>query len=286
MSGVPWILPALVVSAGVVYYCIGYTGWISTLRWDGISPDRTWVGLGNYARLFQDPVFWKSMEHTGVFFVVTTTAQILLGMAFAALLHSRLRLAVLYKVAVFVPVVLAPATMAPVFRQIYAPDGQFNKILDAVGLHDLTMAWLAKPATALAVVMSIQVWQSVGVAFILYFAAMGQIETEVLEAARMDGAGNLRVLRSIIWPGVRGTTLALITLSAIASLKTFDVPYLVTSGGPSYGTEFLGTFIYRMSIPQSEVGYGAAISVMLLILALGTAIVFNAGGRDKEIRRV
>jgi len=286
VSGVPWILPALVVSAGVVYYCIGYTGWISTLRWDGISPDRTWVGLGNYARLFQDPVFWKSMEHTGVFFVVTTTAQILLGMAFAALLHSRLRLAVLYKVAVFVPVVLAPATMAPVFRQIYAPDGQFNKILDAVGLHDLTMAWLAKPATALAVVMSIQVWQSVGVAFILYFAAMGQIETEVLEAARMDGAGNLRVLRSIIWPGVRGTTLALITLSAIASLKTFDVPYLVTSGGPSYGTEFLGTFIYRMSIPQSEVGYGAAISVMLLILALGTAIVFNAGGRDKEIRRV
>lgn len=281
-TGLPWILPALVISAGLIYYCIGYTGYISTLNWNGVSVEQQSVGLQNYVTLLRDSVFWKALGHTGIYFVVTTVGQILLGLVFAALLHSRVRWAVLYKVIVFVPVVIAPATMAPVFRQIYAPQGQFNDILHALGLGGLAQPWLAQPGTALAVIISIQIWQSTGIAFILYFAAMGQIDGEVIEAARMDGAGNLRVLTSIVWPSVRGTTVALVTLSAIAALKTFDVPYLVSGGGPNYATEFLGTLIYRVSVPQSEVGYGAAISMVLLILAIGMAIVFNTASREKR----
>lgn len=279
-SGLPWILPALVVSGGLIYYCIGYTGWISTLDWNGVSLDRRSVGLGNYNRLFQDPVFWKSLWHTALFFLTTTVGQIVLGLLFAVLLHSRVRMAVIYKVIVFVPVVLAPATMAPVFRQIYAPEGTLNGLLHGIGLGGVAEPWLAQPGTALAVVISIQIWASTGVAFILYFAAISQIDPEVIEAARMDGAGNIRVITSIIWPSVRGTTLALITLSAIASLNTFDVPYLVTNGGPNYATEFLGTFIYRISVPQSAVGYGAAISIMLLVLATAMAVAFNIRSRN------
>jgi raffinose/stachyose/melibiose transport system permease protein len=208
--------------------------------------------------------------------------QIVLGMVFAILMHSKIRLAVIYKIIIFVPVVLAPATMAPVFREIFAPSGQFNGVLHAFGLGFLAQPWLAQPNTALAVIISIAVWQSTGVAFILYFAAMSQIESEVIEAARMDGAGNFRVILSIIWPGVRGTTVALAILSAIGALKTFDIPYLVSSGGPNYATEFLGTFIYRVSVPESQVGYGAALSVMLLVLAVGMAIFLNLRGREKE----
>lgn len=280
-SGLPWVLPALVVSGGLIYYCIGYTGWISTLDWNGVSLDRRSVGLANYDRLFQDPVFWKSLWHTALFFVTTTVGQIVLGLLFAVLLHSRVRMVAIYKVIVFVPVVLAPATMAPVFRQIYAPEGTFNGLLHVLGLDAAAQPWLAQPGTALAVVISIQIWASTGVAFILYFAAISQIDPEVIEAARMDGAGNMRVITSMIWPSVRGTTLALITLSAIASLKTFDVPYLVTNGGPNYATEFLGTFIYRISVPQSAVGYGAAISIMLLALATAMAVAFNIRSRDR-----
>jgi ABC-type sugar transport system permease subunit len=107
----------------------------------------------------------------------------------------------------------------------------------------------------------------------------------VIEAARMDGAGNIRTLISIIWPGVRGTTLAMGILSAIGALKTFDVPYLVTVGGPNYATEFLGTYIYRKTIPQSHVGYGAALSVILLVLALVMAIVLQVRGRERDVIR-
>jgi raffinose/stachyose/melibiose transport system permease protein len=281
-SGLPWILPAFILVVGLIYYSIGYTAYISTLDWDGTAPDPQSVGFGNYDQLLHDPVFWGSVRHTVVFFVVTFVVQTLLGFVFAALLHSNIKLATLYKVIVFVPVVLAPATMAPVFRRMFAADGPFNSLLDAIGLDALSQPWLAQESTALPVLMAITVWQWTGVTFVLYYAAMSQVDQEVLEAARIDGAGNVRTLVSIVWPSVRGTTGALATLSVIGALKTFDIPYLVTIGGPNYATEFLGTMIYRVSIPQAHVGYGAALSIMLLILAIGGALLVGIRGVRRE----
>ena len=278
-SGLVWIVPALIVSVGLIYYCIGYTGFISSWNWDGVSPTHQSAGFGNYRQLWADPVFWGTLRHTLLYFVIVLVAEVLLGMVFAALLHSKVWLGAIYKVIIFLPVVLAPATMAPVFRDIFAPTGQFNEVLRFFGLGVLQRSWLAEPQTALGVIIAIGIWQSTGVAFILYFAAMGQIDGEIIEAARLDGAGATRMFRSIIWPSVRGTTAALSVLTAIASLKLFDIPYLVTSGGPDFGTEFLGTFIYRVSIPQAQVGYGAALSIVLLVLAVTVAMVLTVGFR-------
>ena len=283
-SGLPWILPAFVFVVGLVYYCIVDTGYISTLNWDGVSPNPQSVGFANYTQLFRDPVFWDSIRHTVYFFVVTFAVQTAVGFTLAALLHSKVRLPNLYKVIIFVPVVIAPATMAPIFRQIFSANGEFNSLLQDVGLGALAHPWLAQSATALPVIMAITVWEWTGVTFILYFAAMTQIDKEVLEAARLDGANGLTVLRRIVWPDVRGTTIALAMLSVIGALKTFDVPYLVPGnpGGPNYATEFLGTFIYRISIPTAEVGYGAAISILLLILALAGAAAFGLRGTRRN----
>jgi raffinose/stachyose/melibiose transport system permease protein len=280
-QGFLWILPALVVSVAVVYYCIGYTGYISTLDWNGISPNPDQVGVGNYIDLFADPVFWGTIGRTAVFFIATFVLQTGLGFVWAAILHSGLFLSRLYKVFVFVPLVIAPAIMAPVFREVYAADGVFNGILGSVGLGFLEQPWLAQSLTAFPVVISIQVWQFTGLAFILYYAAMSQLDQEVLEAARVDGAGNLRTLISIVWPQMKGTTVALAIVTAINSLKNFDVPYLVTSGGPNFATEFLATMIYRQSIPLGNVGYAAAISIVLLVLAVSSGIILQRSGRER-----
>ena len=277
--GLPWILPALVVSVGVLYFCIGYTGYISTLDWDGAAPLQRQIGLENFVTMFKDPIFWRALGNTAAFYVVTFSVQVLLGVVLACLLHSRLYLKTLYKVLIFIPVVLAPATTAPVFRQIYAPTGTLNAVLDAVGLGGLSQAWFANGTFALIIIMSVQIWQSTGVVFILYFAAIGQISPEIVEAARIDGAGDLRIITSIVWPSVRGTTIAIAILSAIGSLKTFDIPFLITSGGPTYATEFLGTRIYRISVQYSDVGLGAAFSIVLLLLAVGTAVLIQVGSR-------
>jgi ABC-type sugar transport system permease subunit len=280
--GLPWILPALVLSVGLIYYCIGYTGFISSLNWDGASPEKISVGAQNYLNIAKDPIFWRAIWHTVVFFVTTFVLQTVLGVVFAVIMHSRIRLAVIYKVIVFVPVVLAPAIMAPVFRQIFAANGQLNWVLHHVGLGFLAQPWIGQESTALPVIIAITIWQWTGLTFVLYYAAMSQIDQSLLEAARIDGAGNLRTLVSIIWPSLRGTTVALAILGAIGALKTFDVPWLVTIAGPNNATQFLGTYIYQMTIQLAHVGYGAALSIVLLVFALVIAIILQLAGRDER----
>lgn len=267
-SGLPWIMPALVLCVGLIYYCIGYTGLISTWNWDGISPNPESVGTGNYTAIFHDPLFWGAVWHTVVFFAVTFTVQTFLGMLFAVILHSKIRLVGLYKVIIFTPVVLAPAIMAPVFRQMFAPDGQLNSVLHNLGLGFLAQPWIGQTSTALPAIMAITIWEFTGFTFVLYYAAISQIDQQMVEAARLDGAGNFRVITRIVWPNVAGTTFALATLSVIGALKTFDVPWLVTSAGPDYATNFLGTYIYQQIIQLDHVGYGAALSIILLVIAI------------------
>lgn len=272
----------MALSVGLIYYSVGFTGYMSTLEWDGVSPVSRSVGAQNYIDAFKDPVFWIAIRNTVVFFIVSFLIQTTLGILFAAIMHSKVKLAGIYKVIIFLPVVLAPAIMAPVFRQIFGASGQFNQFLEAIGLGALTHPWLADSATALWVLMAVTIWNYTGLTFILYYAAMGQIEPEIMEAARIDGAGNLRTLWSIVLPGVQGTTIAILILSIIGALKTFDIPYLVTLGGPNFATEFLGTLIYRESIPLANAGYGAAISIILLVLALGISMIVNLRGKRKE----
>jgi raffinose/stachyose/melibiose transport system permease protein len=176
-----WLLPAFVVSVAVIYFCVGYTAWISLLNWDGISPDPVFIGFRNFTREFADPVFWDALQHTVIFFVVTFVGQSVLGFVFAVLLHSRLTFAVVYKIVIFVPVVIAPATMAPIFRVMYTPTGQFNQLLGSIGLGSLEQPWLGQSSTALIVILTIAIWSGTGISFILYFAAIGQIDQEMIE---------------------------------------------------------------------------------------------------------
>jgi ABC-type sugar transport system permease subunit len=282
-SGLPWIMPAIVLAVAVVYYGIGYTGYISTLKWDGSSAFAENVGLGNFARAFTDPVFWKAIQHTLSFFVVTFCAQVVIGMFFAVLLHSRIRLSVLYRVVIFIPVVLAPSVMAPVFREVFGKDGALNQFLEFVGLGFAAQPWLAQSDTALYAVMSINIWEWTGLAFILYFAGISQIDPDILEAARLDGAGNFRVVVSIIFPCLSSTTVTLAMLDAIKSLKTFDIPYLLVGGGPNYSTEFMGTMVFRQTITNSNVGYGASLSLLLLALAVTMGLILQIrSGRERR----
>lgn len=276
LSGVPWILPAVVVVVGLIYFPIGFLGYASTLDWNGFilsTPES--IGIDNYTEMLSDAVFWRSLWHTVLFYVVTFSIQTIFGFTFAALMHSRIRFGNVYRMLVFIPVVLAPATMAPVFRQIFDNFGQFNGLLTLLGLDSLTHPWLADGATAMPVVMYITMWQWTGLTFILYYAAMSQINPEIVEAARVDGASGYRVLRSIVWPMCWGTTIALAVLGLIGALKTFDIPYLVTHGGPNHATEFLGTYIYHMMAQQKHFGYAATLAVALLVLAVAGGVLLR-----------
>ena len=280
INGLPWILPALLFLIIIIYYSIFYTFYLSTLDWDGLSPNPDHVGLGNFVDLFTDHVFWMCLWHTVIYFVFTFVIQQFLGFMFAAILHSNVKLPTVHKCIVFIPSVLATSTMAPVFRLMFSPQGILQSAFDALGL-DISVNWLSMPSTALIILMIICIWQNTGMSFILYYAAMSQIDREILEAARIDGASNLRVLWSIVFPHCRGTTVSLGMLGVIGALKTFDIPYLITTGGPNHATEFLGTYIYRQGIRQSHLGYAAALSVVLLVLAVIGALLTRRASKGE-----
>lgn len=280
-NGLPWILPAFIFVVGIIYYSIFYTFALSTLDWNGLDPIQTRVGLDNYAKAFSDWIFWKAIRNTIIYFAFTFTIQNLLGFVFAAILHTEVKFATLHKCLIFIPTILAPATMAPVFRLLFSPQGMLQDIFDTLHLG-ITVDWLARPNTALFILMIICIWQFTGMSFILYYAAMSQIDKEMIEAAHLDGAGNFRTLLNIVLPNCKGTTVSLAMLGLIGALKTFDIPYLITTGGPNHATEFLGTYIYRQGIRQSHLGYAAAISVVLLVLAIGGAILVNKMNKREE----
>ena len=272
-SGYLYILPALMIVVGIVYLGVGYNGWISTLEWNGISPDPRNIGWGNYLEIIQDPIFWSSVGHVAVFGVIVILVQMVLGLAMALLLNGPVIGRGLYKVIIFMPVVIAPAAISIAFRQFFATDGVFNGILSFFGLDFLTQAWLADPTTALYALAIINIWQWTGFSFILYQAALAQLDQNLFEAAQIDGAGDWRIVRSIVIPQLSGTHFTLALVGVIGALKTFDIVYLTTGGGPGRSTEFLTTYIYKQTVEQFNTGYAAALSMALLALALATTWV-------------
>lgn len=279
-KGMIWIIPAFLFLLIIIYYSIFYTFRLSAMDWDGLSPSMKNVGFDNYIKMFTDKVFWKAIGNTIVYFAITFVVQNLLGFVFAAILHSDVKLATVHKCIIFIPTILAPATMAPVFRLMFSPQGMLQNFFDKVHIG-ITVDWLSRPQTALFVLMAIVVWEFTGMSFILYYAAMSQIDKEMLEAAQIDGAGNIRTLVTMVFPLCKGTTVSLAMLGVIGALKTFDIPYLITTGGPDHATEFLGTYIYRQGIRQSHLGYAAALSVMLLIMAVAGAFLTNKANKGE-----
>lgn len=272
----PWlyILPALILVVGIIYVGIGYTGWVSTLDWNGIDDAPRGVGFQNFLDIAADPVFWGSLGHVAVFGVVTIVVQMVLGLTMAVLLSGKaVRGRAIYSVVMFVPVVLAPAAIATAFREILNTDGQLNQTLRFLGIGAADTAWLADPRFALLAICAINIWQWTGFSFLLYQAAISQLDQNTFDAAAIDGAGFWRTVRHILVPQLSGTHATLALTGCIGALKTFDVVYLTTGGGPGRSTEFLTTYIYSQIVERYHAGYSAALSVVLLVLALALTAV-------------
>jgi raffinose/stachyose/melibiose transport system permease protein len=267
----PWlyILPALILVIGIIYVGIGYTGWISTVDWNGIDGSPKAVGFANFAKVFEDSVFWRATFNVAIFGIITIVVEMGLGLLMAILLSSS---AVwgkpIYKVIMFLPVVLAPSVVATAFRWILTPDGELNGLLHFLGLSGADAAWLADPRLALYSLAAIDIWKWTGFSFLLYQAGIAQIDPKLFEAAAIDGAGIFKMVWHILIPQLKGTHATLALVGWIGSLKTFDIVYMTTGGGPGRSTEFLTTYIYKQVIKQYHAGYSAALSVVLLVLAL------------------
>lgn len=272
------LMPILLVSGFVLYYCIGFTGFTSFLEWDGISDDRMWVGLDNYIRTFTDPTFGIALKNTLVFFAITVFIQAAAGLLAAVLLKERIPGNIFFKGLFFLPVIMAPVVLSTIFRMILDTNiGALNTMLRSIGLDKLAVSWLGDPRYALLSIIGVNIYNWMGFSMMTYYAGLMSVDEQVYESAKMDGAGFFRTLWSITLPMLKGTTASLVLLGIVGSLKTFDIVFMLTGGGPGRSTEFLTTYLYRKAFDEYNSGQAAAIGMIILAIALLLAVIQNRG---------
>lgn len=233
----------------------------------------TFVGVGNYSRLFRDPNFLKALENTAIYTLVALIG-IPLAVAIAVLLNTKgLRGRSLYRLLYFLPVVTMPAAIALVWRMLYAGDyGILNEALRLVGIQGTS--WLTNPATALYAVAVVGVWAGLGTNIVIFLAGLQAIPDSVMEAADLDGAGPIRKFFSVTVPLLSPSILFVSVISVIGALQVFDLIYLMIGRtNPALpDTRTIVYLFYQEGFIENDRGYAAAIAFVLLIIILGLTV--------------
>lgn len=279
-----YIAPICIISGVLIFFFIGFTLITSFTDWNGLTK-MNFVGLENYRELFTDPTFWIALKNNLVFMVVTIFVQAVLGLLVAVICAEHLRGSNLFKAIFFLPISMAPAIVSTVFKYMLETNyGTLNEALRALGIIDeqQVIQWLGADR-GLWSIIAINIFQWMGFSMMIYFAGIMQIPKELFEAAEIDGAGWWRRLFYVVIPSLRGVTATLIVLGIVGSLKTFDIVWLTTAGGPGVSTQFLTTFLYQERANR-EAGYASAIGTVLLVIALVLSIGQMLWARRKESR--
>lgn len=264
-----YILPMIVLSFVLVYYCIIDTVVVSFTDWDGMTDVFHFVALKNYIKMFKDHVFWTSVVNNLIFFVGTVFIQALLGFVLAVLLKKKLPGSNVFKAIYFMPIAMATSIITAIFRIIMDPtNGALNQFLRAIHLNGLAVNWLGDPKIALVSVIIVNIFQWMGFSMITYYAGLMSLPDDVYEAAKIDGAGFWRTTFSVTLPMLKGTTNVLIILGIVGSLKTFDIVKLLTGGGPGRSTTVMNTYLYEKAFKDFNAGGAASIGVAILIIAM------------------
>lgn len=271
-----FLAPALAIYAAVILYPMAYSAWLSLFDWDGVRPDRAFVGLDNYRVLLtENRVFWIALKNTAVWTAVALVVPTSLGLLLALALNRKLRGMAFYRSVFYFPALLSMSITGLIFTWIYHPSlGFLNQALDLLGMPDLQQAWLSEPSIALYAVMVAAAWHNTGLPMLLYLAGLQTIPGEVLEAAEVDGARPLRRFWSVTLPMLRETTFVVLAITFINALKVYDVVYVMTFGGPANTTQVLGTWMYFLTYNFNRVGLGTAIAVILFALTMVFAILY------------
>lgn len=268
-----YVAPVVILSGVLIYFFISFNLLASLTDWNGLTKMR-FIGLDNYVELFQDRTFWVALKNTLLFMVITVTVQAVLGLLVAVLLKERVIGKSLFKAIFFLPIAMAPAIIATVFRYMFETNyGSLNQTLRAIGIlgPDDSIQWLGSDLGIYSI-MLINIFQWMGFSMMIYYAALMAIPEEIYEAAEVDGAGWWSQLFSITIPQLKGTTSVLIILGIVGSLKTFDIVWLTTQGGPGVSSHMLATFLYQERASR-QAGYASAIGIVLLILAFLLALI-------------
>lgn len=276
------LVPALMYAAVVVGPTL-YSFYYSFTNWSALSGTSNFTGLANFRTMAADPYFWHALRNTVIWTAAAIVVPTVVALALAIGLARVRRFTRIIKSVFFLPLALSLVVVGQVWYWIYQPDGGLlNILLRAVGLSSLQNAWLADPSVALWAVIAAWCWQQVPLAMVIFLAGLTSVPQELTEASRVDGANGAQQLIHVVLPALRPAFTVVVTLALINSLKSFDIVYVMTQGGPFRSTETLAVLAYRTAFQTYDFGYGSAISVVLFLITLTAVGLFFAWNNRQE----
>jgi multiple sugar transport system permease protein len=257
--------PAGIFLVGFALYATIYLIYLSLCNWNVMNPSPVLTGFSNYVELVKDHQFWSSVEKTAIFVSAAVGAEIILGFLIALILNRKIVGLGVIRALLILPMAMTPAVVGLIWRILYDPTlGLINYLLSLVGIQG--PAWVAKANIALFSLIVVDIWQWTPFAILVITAGLKALPIEPYEAAKIDGASALQTVRYITIPLLKQVLLVLILLRGIDALKTFDIIFVITNGGPGTATQTIVFYTFLRGFHWFSLGYASAISVVLMIV--------------------
>jgi len=281
-----WIylfLSPTVVGYGLyTVYPLVASWWYALLDWPGFARTGTFIGLGNFQRLFADDLFWNAFRNSLVFLVIAVPLRVGLALALALVLNSKKTpFRGFFRTLFFLPVVTTGAIVGVVFTLLLDASGPLSLGLVKSGLVDNPVNFAANAGTSLYAGIAVWVWKWLGITLIYWLAALQTIPQDIHEAAQVDGAGPWREFRHVTLPLLVPFLVIIALIDTVAALNVFDLMQTLTAGGPSFSSEVIEIYIFRTAFQATvpELGYASAAAVLFGVLTIALAVLQAVGVR-------
>ncbi len=275
IAGWVFVLPAILIYAFFFIQPFFYSIYYSLTDWNGADPVKQFVGLGNYIKLAGDSLLWQALGHNLIWVIIGTISPIAIGLLLGVLIWTGALGRVLFRTIYFLPVILSEVVVAIIWNWIYHPlFGAVNQILRGIGLDHLARGWLGDPQTALLALLMTAIWSYYGFCFVIIMAGLQNVDISLVEAATIDGANGWQRFIHVIVPQLSHVLTMITAFTLIGGFNVFGVVFVMTQGGPGTATQVIATYTYRKAFQESQVGYGAALSMVMTFLSLVTSYIF------------
>jgi raffinose/stachyose/melibiose transport system permease protein len=269
------VLPGLLLMFFAILAPILLSLYFSFVEWSGFGA-RTFIGLANYKEILtEDPTFWRSLYNALLLLVVTVFIQNVAAFMLASvLIKLTAKASLVLRTLYFIPAILTVVVITKIWVNIMNPNfGLLNKVLGSIGLESLQRFWLSDLDTAIWSVIFITIWHGFGWALLFYYSGLTTVPKELEEAALVDGAGPITRYVKVIIPYMMPVIQAVIIIDITACLKQMEIVMLSTNGGPGDTTQFIALHLYQQAFKYSRFGYGNAISILFVIIALSITLL-------------
>lgn len=267
------LFPALFFYILFVIYPIIRSFYYGFFDWNGLR-NPVYIGFDNFKQILTDPIFLKSFKNNIFVVIASIFGQLPIALIVAVVLSRKIKAARFFRSAFFMPMVMSTVVVALLWSTLLnSQAGIINSLLTNVGLAKFAHDWLGDTKYAMYTVCGVITWQFIGFYMIIFLAALQNIPEEIIEAADIDGAGEIRKLLLITLPMMWSTIMSAVVLCISGSMRSFDLVYVMTQGGPAHATELMATYMYNKTFSVYKYGYGSAVSLVICIISLGFILI-------------